>query len=143
PPTTQHFFIAPKSATVLLVSRTAQRSSPIAAIHADVAVATPDSWLSRLSILRSAVSIVRNGPEARNTTADGVTRLPSDTTGSISTSLPCCSAAARSNAAATGIPAIVPACLETTSATPYCPSRIVASVVTSGPQRRSSASVPR
>ena len=64
---------------VFLVSRTAAPVPSIASAQARVAVAIPDRWVRKLSMVRSAPSTAGAGPLTRSTASPAPIRSPSAT----------------------------------------------------------------
>ena len=126
------------------MSRTTAPVPSIASAQARVAVAMPDRWVRKLSIVRSAPSTAGAGPLTRSTASPGPIRAPSGT----SAAQPSRQLAAgpsryhpirSSTASATGTPASTPASRATTSAVTVRPATVAADV-TSGPYAKSSSS---
>ena len=135
PQRTAYFCSARSPGTVLRVSRS--RPGARDGVHPRaVAVATPESWHSRLSAVRSAVSRVASGARTASATSPGRSRSPSARASRTSRSSPQTRSSTRT---ATPTPANVPAGLVRNSPTATEPAGTHADVVRSAPSRRSSS----
>ena len=138
PPHRTAYFSSTRSpGVVFLVSRTTAPVPSIASAQALVAVAIPDRWVRKLSIVRSAPSTAGAGPLTRSTASPARSRVPSGTSAArLSRQLAAGPSRYHpirsSTASATGTPASVPASRATTSAVTVRPATVAADV-TSGP----------
>ncbi len=125
-----------------MVLRVSSRMAPVPAIastYARVSVAMPDRCCTVLSALRSAASIARALPSRRSSTVPAATRSPSLAQRSIRTS----PSSARKKAMAISSPASVIGSRQFIVASKRASGSIVARLVTSPPDPRSSASTRR